>query len=107
LVLLVAGTMAQQFASSSWNAKEHEVSFVVGAPKSGPVVMGAPYSADDVQGYTAPDGTAGARSTVIGHYARDGQGSTPNLPFALQSHFGQGVMPKPIHCNMGLRKTAE
>ena len=30
-----------------------------------------------------------------------------NLPFALQSHFGQGVMPKPIHCNMGLRKTAE
>ena len=76
MVLLVAGTMAQQFASSSWNAKEHEVSFVVGAPKSGPVVMGAPYSADDVQDYTAPDGTACVRSTVIGHYARDGQGST-------------------------------
>jgi len=62
--------------------------------------------------------TAGSDVRFMLHHPREPPLSTPrscrwpspleaNLPFALQSHFGQGVMPKPIHCNMGLRKTAE
>jgi hypothetical protein len=47
-----------------------------GAPRPAPVVTGAPYSADQVQEYTPPDGASNARSNVIGHFARDAQGRT-------------------------------
>jgi hypothetical protein len=74
--MLVVGAAAQQFASSGWSVKEHEVSFVVEQVRSAAVVTGAPYSADEVQDYTPPDGRSSPRTNVIGHYARDGQGRT-------------------------------
>lgn len=42
------------------------------------VVVGAPYSADQVQTYTRamPDGTSSTTSNVISHYARDSSGRT-------------------------------
>jgi hypothetical protein len=75
-LILVSGATGQQFASSSWNVKENEVTFVVGAPRPAPIVTGAPYSADEVQEYRSPDGTPDARRNVIGHMARDAAGRT-------------------------------
>ena len=74
LLILVTAAAAQQFATSSWNVKDSEVTFVVGAPRPAPVVTGAPYSADEVQEYISPDGTSSPRSSVIGHFARDTAG---------------------------------
>ena len=55
--------------------KDHEVSLVVGPPRSAPIVTGAPYSADEVQDYVPPDGSSSARTgVVIGHFSRDSQG---------------------------------
>jgi hypothetical protein len=75
-LILVTAAAGQQFTSSSWNVKENEVTFVAGAPRPGPIVTGAPYSADEVQEYISPDGTTGARRNVIGHMARDAAGRT-------------------------------
>jgi hypothetical protein len=73
-LILVNSATAQQFSSSSWNVKDSEVTFVVGAPRPATVITGAPYSADEIQEYISPDGTSSPRSTVVGHFARDGAG---------------------------------
>ena len=73
-LILVSAAMSQQFPSSSWNVKESEATFVVGAPRAAPIVTASPYSADEVQEYISPDGTSGPRSSVIGHFARDAEG---------------------------------
>jgi hypothetical protein len=73
---LVALASAQQFASSSWNVKAGEVTAVFGPPRPAPILTGAPYSADEVQDYTPPDGNSSPRSNVISHFARDAQGRT-------------------------------
>ena len=75
-LILVTAAAAQQFASSSWNVKDSEVTFVVGPPRPAPTVTGAPYSADEVQEYISPDSTSSPRSSVIGHFARDAEGRT-------------------------------
>src|SRR5215467_5774107 len=75
-LILVTAAAAQQFTSSSWNVKENEVTFVVGAPRPAPIVTGAPYSADEVQEYRSPDGSPDERRNVIGHMARDAAGRT-------------------------------
>jgi hypothetical protein len=73
---LVAIAPAQQFASSSWNVKAGEVTAVFGPPRPAPILTGAPYSADEVQDCTPPDGNSSPRSNIIGHFARDAQGRT-------------------------------
>jgi hypothetical protein len=74
ILILVIAAPAQQFSTSSWNVKNSEVTFVVGAPRPAPVVTASPYSADEVQEYISPDGTSSPRSSVIGHFARDAAG---------------------------------
>jgi hypothetical protein len=89
-LILVTAAASQQFSSSSWNVKDSEVTFVVGAPRPAPIVTASPYSADEVQEYRSPDGTSGSRSNVIGHFARDAEG---------RSRMERAYKPAPIWLN--------
>lgn len=75
LTLGVAAS-AQQFPSSSLHVQDGQVTAIYGPARDGPVVTGAPYSADQLQDYTPAGATSPSASGIIGHFARDGQGRT-------------------------------
>jgi hypothetical protein len=75
-LILVATASAQQFDSSEWKVNETGGTAVFGPPHAAPILIGEPYSADEVQEHTPPDGASGRTSAVIGHAARDYQGRT-------------------------------
>ncbi len=75
-LMLVATTSAQHFAETEWKVNEGEGAAVFGPAHATPILTGEPYSADEVQEHTPPDGTSGPISAVIGHSARDAQGRT-------------------------------
>lgn len=66
-VFLSGAAFAQEFPSSNLSVGATDVSAIYGPPRPGPLVTGAPYSAEQVQEYR------GARN-VIGRFARDSQG---------------------------------
>ena len=74
--MLVATTSAQHFAETEWKVNEGEGAAVFGPAHATPILTGEPYSADEVQEHTPPDGTSRPISAVIGHSARDAQGRT-------------------------------
>lgn len=69
LIILVGAATSQEFANTSWRVGSQEVTAVFGPAQPGPLVTGAPYTADEVQ--QPPSG-----SQMIGHIARDSQGRT-------------------------------
>jgi hypothetical protein len=73
-VLLSGASLAQEFPSNSLHAGPTEVTATYGPPRPGPVVTGAPYSAEQIQEYSRP-GAAPTRN-VIGRLARDTPGRT-------------------------------
>jgi hypothetical protein len=75
LALLLSGaSLAQEFPSSSMHAGPTEVTATYGPPRPGPVVTGAPYSAEQIQEYNGPDRSP--TRNVIGRFARDSHGRT-------------------------------
>jgi hypothetical protein len=72
-VLLLSGvSLAQEFPANSLQVGTNEVTASYGPPRPGPLVTGAPYSAEQVQEYKRPDGTT--TRNLIGRFARDSQG---------------------------------
>ena len=71
-VFLSGASLAQEFPSNSLHVGTNEVTATYGPPRPGPVVTGAPYSAEQVQEYKRPDGTV--TRNAIGRFARDSQG---------------------------------
>ena len=69
LAILSGAALAQEFPSTNLHVGADEVTATYGPPRPGPVVAGAPYSAEQVQEYNG-------KATVIGRFARDSQGRT-------------------------------
>jgi len=74
-LIFAAALPAQNFNWSSPGVWEHQVTGVFGPPSIDRIVTGAPYSADELNEFTASDGTP-TQVYVINHYARDPQGRT-------------------------------
>ena len=73
-VFLSGASLAQEFPANSLHVGTNEVTAIYGPPRPGPVVTGAPYSAEQIQEYNRQDVTP--TRNVIGRFARDSQGRT-------------------------------
>jgi len=78
LAVFLCAAQAQEFPSTQIHVGQDGVSGIYGPPRPGPVIAGAPYSAEQVQEYARkmPDGTTSNTRNVIGRFARDAQGRT-------------------------------
>ena len=76
LVIVAAAASAQQFELSLWFVRGDRVDLVAGPPLPAPIVVGGPYSADQLEDDVPPDGSSAPTSRVVGHFARDTQGRT-------------------------------
>jgi hypothetical protein len=65
--ILSGAALAQEFPATNGHSENNQFVMTYGPPRPGPVVVGAPYSAEQIQEYN------GNRS-VIGRFARDGNG---------------------------------